>query len=208
MKTAVPKQFLLLAGSPLLLHCLNTFHEADPEIELIVVLPVALFHDWENLQGHYARTIKHHVVPGGETRFYSVKSALQYVGEDGLVAIHDGVRPLITAEFINYCFDTAGRKGNAVPVLPVCDSIRFIDGDKNRPENRNRFRFVQTPQVFESKKLKRAYDQTYQETFTDDATVMESIGEKINLVDGLKKNIKITSPEDLLIAEALFSSNG
>jgi 2-C-methyl-D-erythritol 4-phosphate cytidylyltransferase len=207
MKTTIPKQFLLLSGTPLLQHCLTAFHKADPEIELFVVLPVALFQDWEKLQALQSLSIKHSIVPGGETRFHSVKNALQHISEDGFVAVHDGVRPLITAEFINFCFDSAVRKGSVVPVIPVSDSIRLIDGVESRPGNRNCFRSVQTPQVFESKKIKMAYNQPYCEAFTDDATVMESIGEKIMLINGLQKNIKITTPGDLLIAEALFSSN-
>lgn len=208
MKTAIPKQFLLLSGTPVLLHCLRAFILADPETELIVALPSRYHEDWKRIQAECGPVIQHMVVPGGETRFHSVKNGLQAVGNAGLIAIHDAARPLITVEFINRCFESAAKNGNAVPVIPVSDSLRQIDGKQSHPLDRSLIMSVQTPQVFESSQIKNAYSQAYHESFTDDATVVEHAGGKIFLVEGLPGNIKITSPIDLRIAETLLSPTG
>jgi len=206
MKSAMPKQFLLLSGSPMLIHSLRVFYQADPEIELIVALSGKYHEEWKKIGAEYGLTINHQIVEGGETRFHSVKNGLHLVGNTGLVAIHDAARPLITPEFICHCFESASKYGSAVPVVQVSDSLRQLDGNQSHPIDRSRILSVQTPQVFKSAEIKKAYEQTYHESFTDDATVLESAGGKIFLVEGLQRNIKITSPHDLIIAESLFQS--
>jgi len=207
MNSNIPKQFLLLSGRPLLMHCLYAFNIACKETEIVIVLPETFIEEWEKLCRTHGINIKHTVVPGGETRFQSVKNALPLIANEGFVAVHDGVRPLVTPELINYCYDSAVVMGNAVPVIPVNESIRSVDGSESRPEDRRRFRLVQTPQVFKVINLKKAYEQEYDITFTDDASVIERTGEKINLISGNPGNLKITSPDDLRIAESLFLTN-
>jgi 2-C-methyl-D-erythritol 4-phosphate cytidylyltransferase len=204
MKTATPKQFLLLSGMPVLLYSLRAFYEADPRTEIIIALNPAYFDEWMNLREIHKITIKHQVTEGGETRFNSVKNALRHVADGALVAIHDGVRPLLSAGLINRCYVGATRFGNAVPATPVNDSLRLIEETGNRPLERDRVRIIQTPQVFKSEEIKNAYGQPYREEFTDDATVLESSGRKIHLVEGLPGNIKITAPQDLPLAESLL----
>jgi len=207
MNSNIPKQFLLLSGRPLLMHCLDAFFIADAKTELVVVLPEPFVDEWKKLCNLYRFNIKFSVVTGGETRFHSVKNAIPSIADDGLVAIHDGVRPLVTPELINLCFDSAIQLGNAVPVVPVNDSIRLIDGNESRPEDRKQIRIVQTPQVFQVLPFKKAYEQAYDVAFTDDATVIERMGEKIHLIVGDPENLKITCPEDLRIAEHLLLAN-
>jgi 2-C-methyl-D-erythritol 4-phosphate cytidylyltransferase len=200
MNTTVPKQFLLLAGRPLLVYSLMAFSEAYPDIALVLVLPEPFIPEWERLCSLHEITLVHQVVSGGETRFHSVRNALPLVSSEGFIAIHDGVRPMATPELIRRCFDSAASMGNAVPVIPVTESLRIVLGSENRPEERERIRIVQTPQVFRAASLKNAYKQDFDVTFTDDATVMERWGEKIHLVPGLPENIKITTPRDLEVA--------
>jgi 2-C-methyl-D-erythritol 4-phosphate cytidylyltransferase len=207
MNSDVPKQFLLLSGRPLLMHCLSAFKKASAEIELVIVLPEAFIQEWEKLCRVYGTDIIHKLALGGQTRFHSVKNALSLVSNEGFVAVHDGVRPLVTHELINCSFDSAESCGNAVPAVPVNDSLRSLDGLECRTEDRRRFRIIQTPQVFRASIIKKAYEQVFDVTFTDDATVVERTGEQINLVPGDPRNLKITSPEDLLIAESLFLMN-
>jgi len=207
MNSNIPKQFLLLDGCPLLLHCLNAFNKASEETDIVVVLPEAFIEEWERICSNFKNNIRHKVVPGGDTRFQSVKNALPLIMDDGFVAVHDGVRPLVTYQFINHCYDSASRMGNAVPVIPVSDSIRSVIGSESKPEDRRRFRIVQTPQVFMAKNLKKAYEQKFEIAFTDDASVVECTGEKIHLVEGMPGNLKITDPIDLRIAESLIPKN-
>jgi len=207
MNAGIPKQFLLLSGRPLLMHCLEAFFLADAKTELFVVLPEPFFDEWEKLCKRYCINIRFTVVPGGETRFHSVKNTIPLIADEGFVAIHDGVRPLVTPELINRCYDSAIRMGNAVPVVAVNDTVRSVEGTVSRPEDRSRIRFVQTPQVFKVVTFKKAYEQDYDLAFTDDATVIERMGEKIHLVQGNPGNLKITYPEDLQLAENLFSAN-
>jgi len=207
MNSSIPKQFLLLAGRPILLHCLNAFNEADPQIEIVIALPETFIEEWKRLCSVHGVKVKHKVVAGGETRFQSVKNALSLIPDKCFVAVHDGVRPLVTPELINICYDAAALMGNAVPVIPVNDSLRSVDGSENRPEERRRIRIVQTPQVFKAMNLIKAYEQTYDITFTDDATVIERMGEKIHLIPGNPGNLKITCLDDIRIAESLLLAN-
>jgi 2-C-methyl-D-erythritol 4-phosphate cytidylyltransferase len=206
MKSALPKQFLELNGKPILLHTLEKFHRFNPDMELIVVLNHEYIQFWNDLARTLEVDIPHRVVAGGSERFYSVKNAINTIQDSaGIVAIHDAVRPLVSLYTLEACFNAARSKCAAVPVVYVTDSMRVISNGESHPVDRNNFRIVQTPQCFEFSLLKKAFDQPYQASFTDDATVVESYGEKITLVEGNRENIKITTTEDLRMAEALLS---
>jgi 2-C-methyl-D-erythritol 4-phosphate cytidylyltransferase len=148
--------------------------------------------------------VLHSIVEGGNTRFQSVKNGLELVPQDSIVAIHDGVRPFVTKDTIDRCFTHATTHKTAIPVIELVDSIRFVEEDGNRSMNRANFRLVQTPQAFQSSLLKAAYEQPYSELFTDDASVVESFGEKVNLVDGNRENIKITTTYDLELSKFIL----
>jgi 2-C-methyl-D-erythritol 4-phosphate cytidylyltransferase len=205
MGTDIPKQFLEIAGKPILMHTIERFYDFDKSIEIITVLPEDQLLRWNGLKEKYSFTIQHAIVRGGETRFFSVKNGLEFVDPSGLVAIHDGVRPLVSCDTIKRCYESAEKYGNCIPVISPSDSLRVITQEGNRPVDRMQFKQVQTPQVFKTELIKKAYLQEYQPEFTDDATVLERIGEKINMVEGNRENIKITNPQDLIIARALFS---
>lgn len=206
MGAEMPKQFLELAGRPVLMHTIERFKSFNEAIEIITVLPEDQIRHWIELQEKYSFTVPQTLVKGGLARFYSVRNGLQFVNVPGLVAIHDGVRPFVSIETIKRCFETAEKHGNAIPSISITESLRMISGKRSHPINRLLVRQIQTPQVFSAELLKKAYRQDYKPEFTDDATVLESIGEKINLVEGNRENIKITNPEDLLISKALFST--
>ena len=205
MQSAVPKQFLLLQGKPVLYHSLAAFHSADPLTELILVLPAEQFDYWKSLITKLP-AIPHRLIAGGNSRFHSSQNAIESISEDGIVAIHDGVRPLIEPELINNGFQTAIDLGNAVLAVASKDSVRCYSTQKEGYEHLNResIRIIQTPQIFALKDLKKAFKQDYSADFTDDARVVESIGVKINLVEGSYRNLKITTPEDLNLAEVLL----
>jgi len=207
MGTAVPKQFLLLSGKPLLMHTMEAFHRADPEIELILVLPESQQAYWKDLCIKYNFEMTYQIANGGDTRFESVKNGLVLTGDEGLVAVHDGVRPFINADLINRCFQAANEFGAAVPVTELTESIRRLDGETSFSVHRETFRSVQTPQVFRIEVLKKSYESTYRESFTDDASVVEASGYKVELVKGIVENIKITTTLDLLVAEQMKKSN-
>ena len=200
-----PKQFLELAGRPVLMHTLEAFDRWDASARLIVVLPEDQIDTWKRLcEAHvFGRT--HHVVAGGETRFHSVRNGLDDVASDGLIAVHDGVRPLVAPSVIAACFAAAADGGAAVPVVPVVESVREVDADGgSRPVDRARLRVVQTPQVFRADVLRAAYCLPYDPRFTDDASVVEASGVAVRLVPGNRENIKLTTPMDLLLAEQLM----
>jgi 2-C-methyl-D-erythritol 4-phosphate cytidylyltransferase len=204
MNTDVPKQFLLMAGQPVLMHTIRLFHRFDPAMPLYVTLPENYIPYWEQLCRDHSFTVPHQVVKGGKTRFGSVKNALELISGKGLVAIHDGVRPLVSFETIRRAFKEAAKSGNAVPVIPVQESIRETGPDGNKEVSRENLRIVQTPQVFRKELIKKAYNSAPHQSFTDDATVLESSGETIHLVEGNVENIKITHLSDLHCAEALL----
>jgi 2-C-methyl-D-erythritol 4-phosphate cytidylyltransferase len=204
MNAERPKQFLEISGKPVLMHTLERFKVFNSEIEIITVLPENQLRFWDDLQKKYSFDIPHTLVKGGKARFFSVKNGLKFVDIPGLVAIHDGVRPFVSVETIKKCFETAEKLGNAIPVISPSDTLRMVTGDENKPINRLQVRQVQTPQVFDAGLIKNAYRQEYIPEFTDDATVLEKTGIKINLVEGNRENIKITNPEDLLISTALL----
>jgi 2-C-methyl-D-erythritol 4-phosphate cytidylyltransferase len=206
MNAGIPKQFLLLAGKPLLMHSIGAFSLAFPDISMVLVLPPGQFTSWQKLCDQYSFKQPHQLVVGGETRFHSVKNALSVIDGDGLVAIHDGARPLVSESLIRSAFLTAGQMGNAIPVINLNESVRILSGDTNLAVNREVYRVVQTPQVFHAATIKNAYEQEFRECFTDDATVAESMGEIIHLIDGDPVNIKITHPYDLAAAEVLLGN--
>ncbi len=206
MGAGMPKQFLELAGRPVLMHTIERFRAFDQSVEIITVLPENQLLHWIGLQKKYSFTIPQTIVKGGTSRFNSVKNGLKFVEIPSLVAIHDGVRPFVSLDTIRRCFETAEKTGNAIPSISPVESLRIISGDENRPVNRLNVKQIQTPQVFRAELIKKAYLQDYRPEYSDDATVLESIGEKINLIEGNRENIKITNPEDLLISDALLQT--
>ena len=205
MNAGLPKQFILLAGKPLLMHTIGKFHDADPAMEIVVVLPAGEIEQWKALCAKFDFHVKHQVVVGGESRYQSVKNGLALVKGDGITGVHDGARPLVSAPLIIKCFQEAANKGNAVPCIPVKDSLRQLKDEGNVIADRSAFVSIQTPQCFSIAVLRQAYESGYKKEFTDDASVVEASGYKINLVNGESENIKITFPEDLLLAEVLLS---
>lgn len=205
MKSAIPKQFIEIEKIPVIIKTINCFLNYNAAIKIIISVHAAYKRHMEDLIIKFdLRHADIKITEGGETRFYSVKNGLQLVNDvDGIVGIHDAARPFVSAKTIQNCFETAATKGNATPCVPVNDSLRKVDVDANHAVSRSDFKIIQTPQCFLVSKIKAAFEQEYNLFFTDDATVLESTGEKIILVDGNEENIKITSPHDLLIANAL-----
>jgi 2-C-methyl-D-erythritol 4-phosphate cytidylyltransferase len=205
MGNELPKQFIPLEGRPILMHTLERFNQWNAAADLLLVLPREHRSYWEMLCRELNCTIPHRIADGGETRFQSVQNGLALVDEPGLVAVHDGVRPFVSAEVITACFEEAEQNGAAIPVVPMIDSIReqYAEG-QSRPVDRRRYLAVQTPQVFRSNLIKEAYRQPYTPAFTDDASVVEALGVEIHTVAGNRENMKITDPLDLLMAEALL----
>jgi len=205
MKTDLPKQFLMLGKLPVLMHTIEQFYKYDNNLEIIIVLPKYQISFWENLCNQYKFVIKHQVVNGGKTRYLSVQNGLALVAEESLVAIHDGVRPLVSKEIIKQSYDFAERKGSAIASVLLKDSIRKFEGGTTVAKNRSEYLLIQTPQTFNSSLIKQAYNQTEpDDNFTDDASVFEAIHGNVILIIGDYKNLKITTPEDLVIAQALM----
>ncbi len=204
MNLDLPKQFVVIDKKPLLMHSIEAFLHYDPYIELVVVLPEAFFSLWEKACKESNFTHKHTLAIGGPTRFHSVKSGLKHIPSGVLVAIHDGARPLVSKTTIQNTFFFAEKYGNAIAAIEVSDSLRIKDHALSKPLPRRQVRIVQTPQCFKSDLIKDAYNQNYHEDYTDDATVLESKGHTIRLVEGNKENIKVTTQEDLVYASALL----
>jgi len=204
MNNEVPKQFLPLCGKPIVMHTLQTFYNFDEQIELILVLPTDLILFWEELCKKHNFTIPHCIIAGGDERFYSVKNGLQFAKPNALIAIHDGVRPFVSHSTLERCFAQAELQGNAIPAIPLVDSIRETKDNESQIVDRTKLRAIQTPQVFQSQLITKAFEQPFSLTFTDDASVVEAFGETIHLVEGNVENIKLTTPFDLLIGEALL----
>lgn len=201
MGADLPKQFMLLANKPVMMHTLEKFHQSN--CELIVVLNVDYHDQWKSLCKQHSFEIPHTLIKGGRNRFESVKNGLKSISENALVAIHDAVRPLIDISTINEAFDCADKNGNAVVVVPSKDSLRKAENDNSYSVPRSDYFIVQTPQIFEKNTLDKAYKEEFRNEFTDDASVVEKLGIKIHLVEGKQSNIKITYREDLAIAETL-----
>jgi 2-C-methyl-D-erythritol 4-phosphate cytidylyltransferase len=207
MQHDLPKQFMEVAGKPILMHTIERFHKYNPAVRIVVVLPQEQLNTWRSLCQKHDFRLFHMTVPGGATRFGSVKNGLDAVMGDGLVAVHDGVRPFVAVETIQAAYEAAATYGSAVVAVSPKDSIRELTAEGSRAVPRAKYKLVQTPQVFQASILRQAYQQPEQEQFTDDASVVESIGESITLVEGSYRNIKITTPEDLILAEA-FAKEG
>lgn len=205
MKSDLPKQFMLLLDTPVLMHTIERFAFSSEEIEIVLVLPSDQITFWESLCKQLDFDIDHTLVAGGESRFESVKNGLAFCKGEGVVAIHDGVRPLVSESLIQQGIEAARVHKSALPVIPISQSIRRRDGDESTVVNRNGLVAVQTPQCFDLVMIQRAYDRQFEDSFTDDATVFEAAGNKIHLIDGEETNLKITTASDLKIAEAILS---
>jgi 2-C-methyl-D-erythritol 4-phosphate cytidylyltransferase len=206
MSSTIPKQFMVIAGLPILMHTIKKFWFFENTMRIIVVLPEEHIKYWKKLCREYRFKIKHTIRKGGETRYHSVKSGLRGIKPGYLVAIHDGVRPLVSRNTIKRCFAKAAKTGAAIPVIDTGESIRFVEGSHNRTVDRTKYKIVQTPQVFKSELLIKAFRKPFKDTFTDDAAVVENIGHAISLVEGNPENIKITGRLDMVVAEAYFKN--
>lgn len=205
MKSEVPKQFLKINGKPILFHTLEAFNSYSEKLEIILVLPMDQIEYWKNLCATYDFKVPHKIATGGNSRFQSVKKGLSVINDfESLVAVHDGVRPLINPSIIQKSFKIAQTHGAAVVATKLKESIREIFGDKTIARDRSKYYSIQTPQTFQTKILKTAYEVEESELFTDDASVVENYGAPIYLVDGEYKNIKITTPEDVIFAESIL----
>ncbi|MES2107484.1 MAG: 2-C-methyl-D-erythritol 4-phosphate cytidylyltransferase [Bacteroidota bacterium] len=207
MQSAVPKQFLQLCGRPVLMYTIEAFYTSAARPEIILVLPSACHAYWQQLSGEHNFDVPHQLVAGGETRFHSVKNGLDLVEDniDALIAVHDAVRPLTGKHIIENSYQIAAEKGNAVTAVKSRDSVRLmLEAGNTKSLLRDDVYLVQTPQTFQSAQIKKAYEQPYSAKFTDDASVAEEIGIKINLAEGDYRNMKITFPEDIAIAELML----
>lgn len=207
MGADIPKQFIPIGGKPVLMHTLERFFACDGELKIILVLPHEQQAYWRQLCRDCAFNIPHTIVDGGETRFESSRKGLQAIPLDaaGLVGIHDGVRPFVSEAVIKRCFEAADESKAAIPVLPVTDTLRHVDRNGvGRNVLRSDYRIVQTPQVFDIGLLRKAFEQPYQDSFTDEASVVESLGYTVEMVEGNRENIKLTTPFDLTLAEAML----
>ena len=204
MGTELPKQFLPIGGIPVLMRTLEAFHAYDGVMRIILVLPHDQQAYWQRLCVEYRFEVPHLVADGGETRFHSVRNGLALVEGPGRVGVHDGVRPFVSQEVMARCYALAADKKAVVPVVPVVETVRHLADGGSTTVNRDEYRLVQTPQVFDIGLLKRAYEQPYVPAFTDDASVVEALGMSVTLTEGNRENIKITTPFDLRVAEALL----
>ena len=203
----IPKQFLPVCGKPVLMRTLEAFHAYDSSIHMILVLPVSQQEYWKELCAEYDFTLSHDIADGGETRFHSVMNGLALVEGDGLVGVHDGVRPFVSQEVIARCYEEASLKKAVIPVIGVVETVRQLTVEGSMTVPRDQYKLVQTPQVFEVALLRKAYQQNYTDMFTDDASVVEALGVKVYLVEGNRENIKLTTPFDLQLAEMLCSTS-
>jgi 2-C-methyl-D-erythritol 4-phosphate cytidylyltransferase len=206
MGSDIPKQFLPIGGKPVLMRTIERFREYAADLQIILVLPEAQQAYWQELCGKYDFKVKYQLANGGQTRFHSVQNGLALVPDDaeGVVGVHDGVRPFPSIEVIKNCYETARTAKAVIPVIPVVETVRHLEGDSSVTVPRGDYRLVQTPQTFDIQLLKAANRQPYNDGFTDDASVVESYGHAITLVEGNRENIKITTPYDLKIAEVLI----
>ena len=206
MGSDIPKQFLPIGGKPVLMRTLERFRAYSADIQIILVLPEAQQDYWRELCEKYDFKVSYQLANGGQTRFHSVQNGLALVPDDaqGVVGVHDGVRPFPSIEVIRNCYEAAREKKAVIPVIPVVETVRHLEGERSVTVPRGDYRLVQTPQTFDIQLLKAANRQPYNDGFTDDASVVESYGHQITLVEGNRENIKITTPYDLKIAEVLI----
>ena len=204
MGNAVAKQFLPLAGKPVLYYTIKTFLDAYADMKLVLVLPEEQLSYAQMVLQAFPDRIDMTIVTGGETRFHSVQNGLKEVSAGAVVFVHDGVRPLVSAQLIRACYEQAVEKGSAIPAIPIADSMRMVEGNSSSPVNREYMRSIQTPQTFRADILLPAFQQEYTNAFTDEATVVEAYGAQVYLIEGEKRNIKLTTPEDMMIAEIML----
>lgn len=206
INSKLPKQFIRLNGKPILLHTIQAFFNYSEKISIVLVLPQDDFGIWKSICAEFNFSKPIILQSGGETRFQSVKNGLNKIEGEGLVAIHDGVRPLVSSDLIGASFRLAAVHGSAVAAVRLKESIRETDQDTTRAVDRSKFRLIQTPQTFDVQLIRKAYQIKEDTSLTDDASVAEKSGHKISLFEGSYQNIKITTPEDLIVAEALMKS--
>ncbi len=206
MGMAVPKQFLPLNGKPILYYTIKAFVDAYRDMNIVLVLPEAQMSYAQMVLQEFEGGLDVTIVAGGATRFHSVQNGLKTIEEGAVVFVHDGVRPLLSTELIQRCYEQAIQKGSAIPAINITDSIRMLDGENSKPIDRNSLRSIQTPQTFRTEVILSAFEQEYSETFTDEATVVEAYGKEVYLVEGEKNNMKLTTPEDLQIAEIVLKN--
>ncbi len=199
MQSSLPKQFMLIHEKPVLMYTMEQFYQFDPKMEIILTLPKDWFTHWETIMSEYDFHIPHRIVEGGKERYNSIKNALECCTGD-IIAVHDGVRPLVNHETIKACLRAAHEKGAAVPMVSIAESIRQIDGDTSKAVDRANFRLVQTPQCFQREVILKAYAQEFHSEITDDASLVEKSGHAIETVEGNIENIKITTQSDLKYA--------
>lgn len=208
MGGSLPKQFMLMKNRPLLFYTIRAFLQAFQDIEIILVLPVDYTSMGQEIIDAWFKKEKIRITGGGDTRFQSVKNGLQLVEENAILFVHDGVRCMVSAELIRRCYQKAEESGSAIPVISSRDSVRLLIHEGNEMVERDKVMLVQTPQTFHGKILVPAYQIDYKEKFTDEATVVEAFGIKVNLVEGDENNIKITRPMDFWIAERILEDRG
>ena len=206
MGSDIPKQFLPIGGKPVLMRTMERFRDYSPALQIILVLPKLQQNYWIKLCQKHNFTVAYQLADGGETRFHSVQHGLALIPDiaEGVVGVHDGVRPFPSIDVIKNCYETARTKKAVIPVIPVVETVRHLEGETSVTVPRNEYRLVQTPQCFDIQLLKSANRQPYNDGFTDDASVVEAFGFAITLVEGNRENIKITTPYDLKIAEVLI----
>ena len=206
MGTDIPKQFLPIGGKPVLMRTLERFREYSADLQIILVLPKAQQDYWQELCQEYDFKVEYQMTDGGETRFHSVQHGLALIPDDaeGVVGVHDGVRPFPSIDVIRNCYETARKKKAVIPVIPIVETVRHLQDETSVTVPRGDYRLVQTPQTFDIQLLKAANRQPYNNGFTDDASVVEAFGFDVTLVEGNRENIKITTPYDLKIAEVLI----
>ena len=205
MNNDIPKQFLLLKNKPVLYYSIKAFTDAYENIEIILVLPEEHIGKGQEIIDGYFHHSRIHIIAGGRTRFHSVQNGLALINEESIIFVHDGVRCLLTGNLIRKCYEAAVEIGNAVPAIECRDSVRLLNANGNKIVDRKKVKLIQTPQTFHSKILLPAYKIDYKDKFTDEASVVEAYGLTINLIEGEKNNIKITTPSDLHLAEILLS---
>ncbi len=203
MQSDLPKQFLLLDEKPILAHCLQRFYDFDQSMQLIISLPKEWKSYWQKWCDENNFSIKHEIVEGGEERYHSIKNALSVATGD-VIAIHDGVRPLLSLRIIRDSFQIAAESGTAIPVLALKESVRYVDKLESKALNRKKYFIVQTPQVFQKEIITKAYEIPFHDQITDDASLVEETGVKLSLFEGDEQNIKITTPLDLKIASLVL----
>lgn len=204
MNNPLPKQFTALGDKPLLFHTLSRFLSYAPDIAVVLVIPEAYIAYWEKMCADHHFHLNHQIATSGPSRFHSVKNGLRYVPDDAVVAIHDAARPNVSLDLISRSYATALKFGCAIPVVGINESVRQIQGPLSSAVDRNSLRIVQTPQCFLAAAIKMAYNRNFHASFTDDASVYESDGQRLFLIDGHAENIKVTTASDMKIARALL----